>query len=77
MCRGEKYKTDVSYLLGTGVLNESDLDSLIGDDVVNKGLSREEMAMLVTKVLGKDKEPVNAADFILCRCGSWYYNWFQ
>ncbi len=60
-----QYKTDVAYLLGTGVLNESDLDSLIGDDVVNKGLSREEMAMLVTKVLGKDKEATSKSLIIL------------
>lgn len=60
-----QYKTDVAYLLGTGVLNESDLDSLIGDDVINKGLSREEMAMLVTKVLGKDKEAASKSLIIL------------
>ena len=50
-----QYKTDIAYLLGTGVLNESDLDGLLADDKINTGLTREEMAMLVTKVLGKEK----------------------
>lgn len=60
-----QYKTDVAYLLGTGVLNESDLDSLIADNVANTGLTREEMAMLVTKVLGKDKEATSKSLIIL------------
>lgn len=60
-----QYKTDVAYLLGTGILKESELDMFIADSVVNEGLTREEMAILVTKVLGKEEEATGKSLIVL------------
>lgn len=51
-----QYKKDVAYLLGTKVLNTADLDNLLTADKINSPLSREEMAILITKVMGKEEE---------------------
>jgi len=51
-----QYKQDVAYLMGVGVLNESDLPNLLSSDKINAPLTREEMAVLVTKVMGKEAE---------------------
>ena len=49
-----QYKKDVAYLLGVKVLKESDLNNLLASDKINSPLSREEMAVLVTKILGAE-----------------------
>lgn len=51
-----QYKQDVAYLMGVNVLNESDLPNLLSSDKINSPLTREEMAVLVTKVMGKEAE---------------------
>lgn len=51
-----QYKKDVAYLLGTKVLNTSDLDNLLSADQINAPITREEMAVLITKVMGKEDE---------------------
>jgi len=51
-----QYKKDVAYLLGTKVLETSDLDNLLAADQVNAPITREEMAVLITKVMGKNEE---------------------
>jgi len=51
-----QYKQDVAYLMGVGVLNESDLPNLLSSDKINAPLTREEMAVLITKIMGKEAE---------------------
>lgn len=51
-----QYKQDVAYLMGVGILAENDLDNLISTDKINSSLSREEMAVLLTKLMGKEDE---------------------
>ncbi len=55
------YKTEVSYLLYTGVLEESDLDSYISSTNKNAALKRYEAAILLTKLLGASAEVENNA----------------
>lgn len=59
------YKKDVAYLMGVGVLKESDLDNLLLASNINSPLSREEMAVLVTKVLGKESEATKNSIVVL------------
>ena len=59
------YKKDVAYLLGVGVLKEKDLANLLSADKINSPLSREEMAILVTKVLGKEEEATKNSIVVL------------
>lgn len=58
------YKKQVAYLLGTGVLSKEELPNLINADKLNTPITREEMAMLVTKILGKDEE-VSKKSFVV------------
>lgn len=58
------YKKQVSYLLGVGVLSKEDLPNLINADKLNTPITREEMAILVTKILGKDEE-VSKKSFVV------------
>ncbi len=60
-----QYKKDVAYLLGVGVLKTSDLDNLLDSSKINSALSREEMAVLVTKVLGKESEATKNSIVVL------------
>lgn len=60
-----QYKKDVAYLLGVGVLKTSDLDNLLDSNKINSALSREEMAVLVTKVLGKESEATKNSIVVL------------
>ena len=60
-----QYKKDVAYLLGVGVLKEKDLSNLLSSDKVNSPLTREEMAVLVTKVLGKEEEATKNSIVVL------------
>lgn len=50
------YKKQVSYLLGVGVLSKEDLPNLLDSDKINSAITREEMAVLITKILGKEEE---------------------
>lgn len=59
------YKKQVSYLLGVGVLTEAELPNLISADKLNSPITREEMAVLVTKILGKEEEVKNKSFVIL------------
>lgn len=59
------YKKQVSYLLGVGVLTEAELPNLISADKLNSPITREEMAVLVTKILGKEDEVKNKSFVIL------------
>ncbi|MBE5812371.1 MAG: S-layer homology domain-containing protein [Clostridiales bacterium] len=58
------YKKQVSYLLGVGVLTKEELPNLINADKLNTPISREEMAILITKILGKDEE-VSKKSFVV------------
>jgi len=58
------YKKQVSYLLGVSVLSKEDLPNLINADKLNTPITREEMAVLVTKILGKDEE-VSKKSFVV------------
>lgn len=58
------YKKQVSYLLGVGVLSKEELPNLISADKLNTPITREEMAILVTKILGKDEE-VSKKSFVV------------
>lgn len=58
------YKKQVSYLLGVGVLSKEELPNLINADKLNTPITREEMAILVTKILGKDEE-VSKKSFVV------------
>lgn len=60
-----KYKQQVAYLLGVGVLKEEELPNLVSDDKVNTPITREEMAILVTKILGKEEEVKNKSFVVL------------
>lgn len=60
-----KYKQQVAYLLGVEVLKEEELTDLISDDKVNTPITREEMAILVTKILGKEEEVKNKSFVVL------------
>ncbi|MBP3285198.1 MAG: S-layer homology domain-containing protein [Clostridia bacterium] len=60
-----QYKKDVAYLLGTKVLETSDLDNLLSADQVNAPITREEMAVLITKVMGKAEEVKSKSLIIL------------
>ena len=60
-----QYKKDVAYLLGVGVLKEKDLSNLLSSDKINSPLTREEMAVLVTKVLGKEDEATKNSIVVL------------
>lgn len=60
-----QYKKDVAYLMGVNVLKESDLDNLLASDKINSPLTREEMAVLVTKVLGKESEATKNSIVVL------------
>lgn len=59
------YKKQVAYLLGVGVLTEDELPNLISADKLNSPITREEMAVLITKILGKEEEVKNKAFVIL------------
>lgn len=59
------YKKQVAYLLGVGVLNEAELPNLISANKLNSPITREEMAVLITKILGKEDEVKNKAFVIL------------
>lgn len=59
------YKKQVSYLLGVGALKEAELPNLISADKLNTPITREEMAILVTKILGKEEEVKNKAFIVL------------
>ena len=58
------YKKEVAYLLGKGVLNESDLDSLIGGTNANTSLKRSKMAILITKLF-KQEDAVKNKSFVV------------
>jgi len=60
-----QYKKDIAYLLGTKVLETSDLDNLLAADQVNAPITREEMAVLITKVMGKNDEVKSQSLIIL------------
>lgn len=60
-----QYKKQVAYLLGTGVLKKEDLPNLLGEDKLNSPIMREEMAVLITKILGKEDEVIKKSFFIL------------
>jgi len=60
-----QYKKDVAYLLGTKVLETSDLDTLLAADQVNAPITREEMAVLITKIMGKNDEVKSKSLIIL------------
>ena len=49
-----KYAKEISYLLYTGALSSSVLDSYIADDVANQPLKRYEVATLLAGALGGD-----------------------
>jgi len=59
------YKKQVCFLLGTGVLDEDDLPNLLSKDKINSPMMREEMAVLITKILGKEEEVTKKSFFIL------------
>jgi len=59
------YKKQVAYLLGVGVLKEDELANLISADKLNSPITREEMAVLVTKILGKEEEVKNKSFVVL------------
>lgn len=59
------YKKQVSYLLGVGMLKEDELPNLISADKLNTPITREEMAILVTKILGKEEEVKNKSFVVL------------
>ena len=59
------YKKQVSYLLGVEVLKEEELPALISADKLNTPITREEMAVLITKILGKEEEVKNKSFVIL------------
>ena len=59
------YKKQVAYLLGTGVIEKADLPNLLGDDKINSPIMREEMAVLITKIMGKEEEVNKKSVFIL------------
>jgi len=58
------YKKEVAYLLGKGVLNESDLESLIGGTNANTPLKRVKMAVLLTKLF-KQYDTVKDKTFVM------------
>lgn len=58
------YKKQVAYLLGVGILTKEELPNLINADKLNTPITREEMAILVTKILGKDEE-VSKKSFVV------------
>ena len=58
------YKKEVAYLLGKGVLNESDLDGLIGGTNANTPLKRVKMAVLLTKLF-KQYDAVKDKTFVI------------
>jgi len=58
------YKKEVAYLLGKGVLNESDLNSLIGGTNANIPLKRSKMAVLITKLF-KQEDAVKNKSFVV------------
>ncbi|MBQ7667805.1 MAG: S-layer homology domain-containing protein [Clostridia bacterium] len=60
-----KYKSQVSYLLGVGVLTKADLEGFVADDKANTPISREEMAVLVTRALGKEDDVLAKSFFVL------------
>lgn len=59
------YKKQVSYLLGVGVLKEEELPNLVSADKLNSPITRQEMAILVTKILGKEEEVKNKSFVVL------------
>lgn len=58
-------KPFIAYLLGVNVLKEEDLSNLISTDKLNSPITREEMAVLITKILGKEEEVKNKSFVIL------------
>lgn len=58
------YKKEVAYLLGKGVLNESDLEGLIGGTNANTPLKRIKMAVLLTKLF-KEYDAVKDKSFVM------------
>ena len=58
------YKKEVAYLLGKGVLNEADLDGLIGGTNANTPLKRVKMAVLLTKLF-KQYDEVKDKTFVI------------
>ncbi|MDD3766215.1 MAG: S-layer homology domain-containing protein [Eubacteriales bacterium] len=59
------YKAEVAYLLYWNVLKLSELPSYIGDDVKNTAMRRFEVATLLTKVMGGEKEALESGIIIL------------
>lgn len=55
------YSREVSFLLYTGILSEGDLEDYISNSAKNQPLKRYEAAILLTKLLGADKEVENTA----------------
>jgi len=60
-----QYKKDVAYLLGVNILKENDLDNLLLSDKINSPLTREEMAILVTKAMGKETDATKNSIIVL------------
>ena len=58
------YKKQVAYLMGVGILKEEELSNLISADKLNSPITREEMAILVTKILGKEDD-VSKKSFVV------------
>lgn len=59
------YKKQVAYLMGVSVLKEADLPNLLDSDKINSPLTREEMAVLITKILGKEDSVKSKSIYIL------------
>lgn len=55
------YAREISFLLYTGVLNSSELDTYISASNKNAALQRYEAAVLLTKLLGAEEEVKNSA----------------
>jgi len=59
------YKKQVAYLLGTGVLKKDDLPDLLSADKINSAVTREEMAVLIAKIMGKEEEVNKNSVFVV------------
>lgn len=55
------YPEEISFLLYTGILNSSDLDNYISSTNKNAPLKRYEAAILLTKLMGAEKEVTSNA----------------
>ncbi|MDR0405247.1 MAG: S-layer homology domain-containing protein, partial [Clostridiales bacterium] len=60
-----QYKQEAAYLLYWGALNIADLPAYIGADVKNTAMRRYEVAVLLTKVMGGDREARSDAMVVL------------